>query len=347
MRAFLVIEKGDSLNKAGGLVKFWGQSVIFFVAMNAYLNLAWSQGSLDQFSGATSTEFPPTSEDLALPPAPRPLIPLTEQDTLNQGRSPFSYNFFNWTTVNAKNYRDGDGQFSSYNFVGIDYRLNYDSKVSFRPIFFLSSAGKNFFGDQVESDIALGDAYFQYSHYNIALLPGDIGVIGMGRVYVPLSDASKVNGMLSRIQGRVMLTKMVGRGIELAYHFYPSYFFYSRRGTTNYFDSVKGNKQAELEHFFELSEILTTQFGLSQRVGVTHEWLYDVPSARIQAKRDEFLNVSLMASYDVSSVNFRAGVINDIKLREYNTPSARARKKPLQLFREEELQYSLMTYVRF
>lgn len=297
-------------------------------------------------AGQISTDADGEFVDPALPVERKPLVPLTEQDKQSNRRSPFSFGYFNWTTVNAKDYREGDGQFSSYNFVSIDYRLNYDSKVSFRPVFFLSSAGKDFFGEDVDSELAMGDAYFQYFHYNLALLPGDIGLIGALRLYVPLSDNSKDNKMLTRVQARLLFTRPLGRGIELAYHMYPGYYFYSQRGTVNYFGAAKGNKQAELEHFLELSERISQKLGFSQRVGISHEWKYDVPSQNVASKRDEFLNVSLMASYDIGSVNFRAGVINDVKLREFS-PSAKAKQLPLKLFREEELQYSLMTYVRF
>lgn len=336
----------------GGLVlKYWGRRgryFLFVLAILGFLGVGHSQELPSSADSRLATEeVPEATQDLALPPQRRTLIPITEQDTMSRKKSPFSYSYFNWATVNSRDYRNGDGQFSFYNFVGVDYRLNYESKISFRPVFFLSSAGRNFFGEDVGSEIAIGDPYFQYSHYDIALLPGDIGLFGAFRLYVPLSDASKVNKQLTRTEGRFVFTTPVGRGIELSYHFHPGYYFYARRGTTNHFGFAKGNKQAELEHFLELSERLTTELGFSQRVGLTHQWIYDVPSMDLASKRDEFLNLSFMASYSVSSVNFLGGVINDIKLREFKTPSSRLRQRPLVLLREEELQYSLMTYVRF
>ncbi|MCB0361422.1 MAG: hypothetical protein KDD35_01785 [Bdellovibrionales bacterium] len=331
------------------------QGVIFvlfllecFICLKTDLGCAYG-GEVSESSSSRSKveEVETTYEDLALPTERRVLIPMSEQDTLSRKKSPFSFNFFNWTTVDAQAYRQGDARFSSYNFIGIDYRLNYDSKLSFRPVFFLSSSGKNFFGEQVDSEIDLGDPYLQYSHYNLALLPGDVGLFGAFRLFLPMSKYSKENKTLARTQLRLIMTKPLARGIELSYHSYPSYAFYARRGTTTYFGNPKGNEQAELEHFLELNEAVTTQFALSQRAGITHKWFYDVPSKGIEARRDEFLNLSLMASYSVSSINFRAGVINDIKLREYKTASEEKRKRSLELFREEELQYSLMTYVRF
>ena len=324
--------------------------IVFAVAVSGLLAHGQEPPSApgaDSPVGEGSTSTKGVFRDLVLPTEKRPLVPLTEQDTLFKKKSPFYFSFFNWTTVNVQDYREGDGQFSSYNFVSIDYRLNYDSKISFRPVFFLSSSGKNFFGKMVEEDLSMGDAYFQYFHYNLALLPGGVGLIGALRLYVPLSENSKKNKMFTRTQLRLLFTKPLARGWELAYHIYPSYYFYAQRGTTNYFGGAKGNKQGEVEHFFELNERLTPRFGLSQRVGITHDWKYDVPSQNVKAKRDEYLNLSLMASYSLGLANFRVGVINDIKLREFNTPSSRAYKKPFALFREEEMQYSLMTYMRF
>ena len=175
--------------------------------------------------GEVTTDVQGSFQDLALPTERRPLVPLTEQDKQSNKRSPFNFSFFNWTTVNSQDYRNGDGQFSSYNFVSVDYRLNYDSKISFRPVFFLSSSGKDFFGEDVEEDLSMGDAYFQYFHYNLALLPGDVGLIGAMRLYVPLSENSKRNKMLTRTQVRLLFTKPLARGLELAYHIYPSYYF--------------------------------------------------------------------------------------------------------------------------
>lgn len=332
-------------------MKCWGRRgryFLFVLAIHGFLGTGQSK-ELESSSGShlKVEDVLDSGQDLALPPQRRALIPFTEQDTMSRKKSPFSYSYFNWATVNSRDYRNGDGQFSFYNFVGVDYRLNYESKISFRPVFFLSSAGKNFFGEDVGSEVALGDPYLQYSHYGIALFPGDIGLFGAFRLYVPLSDASKVNKLLTRVETRFVFTTPIGRGIELSYHMHPGYYFYARRGTTNHFGFAKGNKQAELEHFVELSERVTTDLGFSQRVGLTHQWIYDVPSMDLRAKRDEYLNLSFMVSYSLSSINFLAGIINDIKLREFNTPSSKLRQKPLALFREEELQYSLMTYVRF
>lgn len=335
-------------------MKDWGRNsrsyrcFLFVLATHGFLGIGHSQEAASSSkSRLTVEEVPEPIQDLALPPQRRALIPFTEQDTMSRTKSPFSYSYFNWATVNSRDYRNGDGQFSFYNFVGVDYRLNYESKISFRPVFFLSSAGKNFFGEDVGSEIAIGDPYIQYSHYDIALFPGDIGLFGAFRLYIPLSEASKVNKQLTRAEARFVFTTPMGRGIELSYHMHPGYYFYARRGTTNHFGFAKGNKQAELEHFAELSERVTTELGFSQRVGLTHQWIYDVPSMDLAAKRDEFLNLSFMVSYSVSSINFLAGIINDIKLREFKAPSSKLRQKPLALFREEEIQYSLMTYVRF
>ncbi|MCC7403680.1 MAG: hypothetical protein IT288_04705 [Bdellovibrionales bacterium] len=333
------------------MIRALGFSVLALSIFFGSLPQTWAQdesmGSplpMQQGTVSTGTETP--TEDLALPAERRPLVPLTEQDQQSRKYSPFSFSYFNWATVNAKNYREGEGQISTYNFVSVDYRLNYDSKVSFRPVFFISSAGKDFFGEQADAEVALGDAYLQYFHYNLALLPGDIGLLGAFRVYLPLSDASKENKLLTRVQARLLFTRQMTRSIELAYHLYPGYYVVAQRGTLNNFGAAKGNKQADLEQYIELSERVSTQLGFSQRVGFTHEWKYDVPSQNIASKRDEFLNVSLMASYSLGPVNFRAGLINDIKLREFSA-SAKAKQKPLKLGREEELQYSLMTSVRF
>ena len=120
--------------------------------------------------------------------------PVTEPERSYSAWSPWGMNYFNWATQRVDHTMEGGGRLESYNFIGVTYRLNGSSSLSFRPTFGLAGAGKNSFsGREVEAQFYMGDTYIQYLNWNLALLPGDIGVIGKFRVYIPTSEGSSLS----------------------------------------------------------------------------------------------------------------------------------------------------------
>lgn len=267
----------------------------------------------------------------------------TEEDKPIRNRySPWSVSYFNWSTQNMEKTREGKGRLTSYNYLGLEYRLSYGSKLSLRPTFFINGAGEDFIDKRRDSEFSMGDIYLQYYRYNLGLLPGNIGVSGALRLYVPVSDMSRDQTLITRIQGKLLFVKPVAYGVQLNYVFEPKYYFYRDRAylmVDGDYEAVRGNKWGSLLHYVELAERIGSNWGLAQSVGFDHDAYYDVPASGIRSRFNDRFQTMLSAFIDLGSVNFKVGLNNSIDVRRP--------RQSFRLFREDETEYSLMTYAHF
>lgn len=275
----------------------------------------------------------------------------SNSNSTSYNRSPWRTSFFNWSTQSLKYTQEGTAQLSSYNYFSFSYKLSYDSNISIRPTFMMSSAGKDArSGADRESDFTLGDIFIQHAAYNVALLPGNFGLTSKLKLYIPTSESSKASRKLTELRGWFMFTKPLGRGIEFNYHIKPELAFFAQRGKPNFHKTTQyGNKPFELWNQFELAERITPDWGLSQSVGYRSEWYYDVPSENRKAEQNDFLMAEVGGFFKLGSAFFRATLMNEVMLNHsdrFDTDN-RLERKPLALFRSEDTKLSLMTYVSF
>ena len=269
--------------------------------------------------------------------------PFTQEDKPVRAKySPWGTAYFNWATQNMRDTRNGVGRLSSYNFVSLDYRLGNGRKLSIRPTFFLNGAGNDFMGRPQESDFGVGDIYLQYFHYNLALLPGNIGMSGAFRAYVPISENSRDQTLITRFQARMFFTKPLGYGAQVTYVVEPRYFVYRDRAflfRDGTFEQARGNRWGALWHYMEFAERIGDSWGLSQTLGFMHQWNYEVPASGIANRITDRFETNVGAFFDLGTVMFRLSLLNSIDIRRP--------RQGFQLYREDETEYSLMTYVRF
>lgn len=258
---------------------------------------------------------------------------------ISRKRSPWSYGYFNWATQNVKDSSDGSAQLSTYNFVSFDYRLSRLSKISLRPEFYLSSAGKNKYGETTQGSLDMGDVYLQYAHNDWGKLPGDISLLGVVRIYLPTSDFAKKEQQLTQLQARMIFNRDFGRGFEINYHLRPKYWIQSQVGYVNDYGSVSSTKHAEIEQLFEFVQEINRSLGIAQQIGVTTTSRYGVPTASLESRIDSKFELSSAVDFTLSRVNFRAGITNEIPLQRTERAFA--------IYRPEESSYFLMTYAPF
>lgn len=267
----------------------------------------------------------------------------TEEDKpVRRAYSPWGFSYFNWATQNVKDTAEGVGRFTSYNYVSVDYRLNFDSKLSLRPTFYINGAGNDFFGNHKESEVEMGDIYLQYYRYSMALLPGEIGLSGALRAYWPLSNTSREQTLISRVESKLLFVKPISYGVQLTYTFQPKYFIYKNKSYLKVdgdYQGVRTNKWGELLHYFELAERVGYNWGFAQSVGLKHQWYYSSATNNLDERSNEYTEVKLSAFIDLGDVNFKFG-LNTSK------PTAELKRK-FALFKPEDTEYSLMTYARF
>ena len=267
--------------------------------------------------------------------------PISEQDLeLPNQKSKWGLSFFNWASQNVRYAEEGSAQLSMYNYLSFDYRINWSSKFSIRPEFYMSSAGVNDYGyRQDKGTLDMGDIYLQYSNVNWALLPGDIGLLGSLRVYIPNSDFSKAARTITQLQARMIFTKPFGRGFEINYHLRPKYWVQTQRGYINPLtNNISQNRIAEIEHFVEFAQAFSSKFGISQQIGMTDAWYYSVPSANKGDLVRETIDISTALNYNLGGVSFKGGITNNIPMKPV---------RDFKIYGRADSQYFLMTYARF
>ncbi len=307
---------------------------------------------LQALENTSSVQAEPYSRELdALgAEAPRPMLPLSEQEALTgtrprrtaprSRRSPWRAAFFNLTSADLKDLRTGEGRLGSYNFVSFDYRLDYNQRLSLRPQFSLDGAGKDFRGEMQSEQWRLGDLYLQYSHHNLALIGGELGVAGSFRLYIPNSEISRRSGNITQLHARMFFTSDLPGPWYVTYHFYPKYYVQSQRSYLTEFGQIRGNRRAELEHKLEFSYRRFSNVGFSQSAGLKHQWHYSSPANSMEEMIREFVHLEASMVLYLEATSLRLGLSNEIPLQGQRTPDFR-------LFREEQMKFVATTYVGF
>ncbi|MGE0762162.1 MAG: hypothetical protein AB7N80_02675 [Bdellovibrionales bacterium] len=324
------------------MTKFMGFLTLsrFILALACALAMASAyaqeEGLIDGSTSSATAEPPPIAGAWAGSAAANVL--LEDGAFIPSRRSPWGVSWFNWANVNMKNYREGSGRLETYNYLSMDYRLNWESKVSIRPEFYVSGAGKDFFGDDVEGETEMGDIYAQYTHNSWALLPGDIGLSGSARIYYPNNKFVKQQRQITRLQARLIFQRPLGAGVWVSYHFRPMYLVQRQQAYLNDYFNAKANEHYRLEQWLEFTKPISRNVAVSQQFGVEHRRYYDSPANNIEARTDGFVSMSTSVGWFLNGVSFRGGLSYESKIARPDRDS--------QIYNEAETKYFLMTNVR-
>ena len=270
--------------------------------------------------------------------------PVTEREKVPRKWTPWSLNYFNWSTQRWDHTWEGGARLESYNFLGVTYRMDTNSSLSLRPTFRLSGAGRNNFNYYAPPEFNMGDTYLQYINWNLALLPWDVGLIGKFRVYIPTGEGSSRRKMVTSLRSWMQFYKPLNHGFELVWHVRPELYFYSQRGVMNRFRSrVLANRQVRFGSSLELAKKMSPKWGFAASAGFDREFYYDVPSFGIERRTQQTYKFSYNVFMDLSGIWLNMGLLNDFAtsgaFREEDN-------KSFGLFRGRDMKFSIMTYIR-
>lgn len=277
-------------------------------------------------------------------------LTMTEIDIADNGAShrpkysPWGLSYFNWATQDLAKTEDGTARLSTYNYLSINYRLN-EGMFSIRPTFFISGSGYDEYERKiVKSEVDLGDIYFQYSKYNVALLPGDIGITGAFRVYLPQGDYAKRQGKITEIRGKLYFSKPWGYGWNTTYMFEPRYSIFKERGYLTEFGNSAANRYAIIWHYIEQAKLFNDRFGISAQMGMKHEYYYDFKSENIKNRIEDDFELAAYFLFNIEGVSIKAGL-----MQAHNVRNPNGKYEPggsFKVFNNEETQISVMTSFR-
>lgn len=169
-----------------------------------------------------------------------------------------------------------------YNFLSFNYKIDNDSRIAVRPVFTISSPGTDKYDEDLNRwKTALGDAYISYSRFNLP----DIGPFGTRtnlRLYVPTSEFSQNNGMITQVHPEFYMETSLGRHWGVEFQFKGDYYFNSKRAYS--FKTESGeviqttNKEVELESIIEARYRINRLFAFKPRILWHDEWYLSSPS---------------------------------------------------------------------
>jgi hypothetical protein len=316
--------------------------------------------SIQVWAQETTTTEPTTAVSTSVPVPTS--IPTTETSVKNYSNrdinltsKPIKVSFFSLASVKTADYDRGGASVGSYNYLGASYKLDRESQVAFRYVFYHDTAGYKFNPSKMKEEnightTTPGDSYFSYSRYDL----GDWGgwsLAGQGRVYLPSSQYSRASGMVTQLRVETYLDHGIGKYSNFNYTVKYDYMVQSKAAhldedVPRYSDgtipdrAVRGTKQMKLEHYFDLDWSLHKMLSFRPRVGFEETWYNSSKEENIDARHDTVVKTQVGFEFKpMRSLSFN--------LAMENQTSVANRKDPVAFGRPEENSWVLITYASF
>lgn len=260
-------------------------------------------------------------------------ISMVENSAVNPNASKWGVSFYNLSSAPMAQLGDSPSVFA-YNYLALNYKFNKTQRVSFRPVFQLTTEGKDKWGNDVKSDTVLGDAHFVYADYEIATL-GAANVSTSFKFYLPTSEGSQSNGMLLKFRPETFISWGVGRYDSVTYAMKPDFFVQSRASN---FDS-RGREFTTnvfvLEHYLEYGWSLNKTFKVKPAAGFIDSWSNPSENPRVNFRRTEAKLALGLDVYAMKGLSFTVSAENRFSVAD--------RRDDVAIMRPEENSVVLIT----
>lgn len=240
-----------------------------------------------------------------------------------------------------------DRSIGSYNYVGLNTRIDGDSKFSVRIPFVFNTSGQNEYGDQESSVLDLQDVHVAYSNYNLGYI-GDLEMWGVAKLYLPTSAYSQNSKMVARLRFEFNVEYPLGRFSMIRYVAKPDIFWQRQ---TAYFDPEtpqysdggykleprKTTKQYSLDHYLEAILDINKYFSVKPRAGFDEDWYYSSSAEDLEGSHVTKVYGSIgVEARPVRGWKFTLGVTNKTTLGSF-------KGKDVAFGQPENTEYYLMT----
>lgn len=320
--------------------------VLFHIGKIWAQELDGDESSVRVSADRLADEVPKQKENKKdLPPA-LPGVFSDADSRISRGRGPWSSSMFNLTTADAKRANTSDGQVSAYNFIAVDYRLSYTTKLSLRPEFFWSGGGVDSYGREKKSEIKPGNIYLAYVDNEFGLIPSPIGDLGIKlqfRMYIPFSEYWKQQRTITALEPRFQFYRPLGNGWQFNYRVHLRYYVQSQSAFLAKFDdggtSVQVTPMADLEHYVEFNKSMSRQWSLSQDIGFEHTISNSSSANNLGTRKRTKLLFRPGINFYESPISFKLG---------YSfTPNVRNGDTIPSFYNVEDSEYTFLAYIGF
>lgn len=269
----------------------------------------------------------------------------------SMGKADKKWNFTLFSFAHVANMSYGKSSSSersveSYNYIGLNYKLDTETKVSARLAFNYNTAGQDEHGDTVTSAMSLNDFHLAYSDKDWGYI-GDIDISGNVKAYFPTSEASQNSKTITKIRAEVYFEYAVSRFSSVSYVLKPDIYWqhqtaYMKSDIPQYDDGFKKDprattKQYSLEHYLEGYVDINKYAALKPKVGFDEDWYYSSDVENLEGSHVTKVKGGLSVEIKpMNGLNFSLGFENSTTLGSY-------KGKDVTYWQPENTQYTLMT----
>jgi hypothetical protein len=270
--------------------------------------------------------------------------------------TPYKLSFFSLASSRVMDFERGGASIGSYNYLGISYKLDKDSQLGFRYVFFYDTAGFRFNSakrveENIEHRTDVGDPYLQYSRYRLGQIEG-WELAGKANLYFPASRTSRASRTLGVIRLEPSLRRPVGKYSFLNYTAKFDYYFQTQ---TTYLDeevpryndgtiperAVRTTREMKLEHYLEFNWSVHKMFSWVPRIGFEENWNYGSAEEHLDSSHTTVLETQLGMELKPSrSLSF-------VLAMENQTAVANRGGEAVHYGRPNENSWVLLTYASF
>lgn len=267
--------------------------------------VTWAQSAAPQESATALSSEPPAQESITIDKS---------TDLIDKN---LSITLFSLGGVTDRQFRSADPSAEFFdNFISFNYKINRDFRISARPAFAYSTAGKNVYGDTVTNAIRTRDFSFVAKVSNLFedSLSTSFELANQFRLYLPTSDYSKDTGMIARLRYELEGRYSLARFTTFRYYAKPSYFFqrstvYLDNANPKFPNSVKTTPKIDLEHGGELSVGLNKMFAVKPNFEIQEKW----SNSSVAESKDEYRSTMIRTGVGLEirasrQMNFTVGI---------------------------------------
>lgn len=285
---------------------------------------------------------------------------LTADFNTFRSNSQWGTSYYGFTTAGAKAVNNGSPSVFTYNYLSLNYKLSPSERINIRPAFGITSTGFNDNNEAQKAKIELLDSFINYSNRDLALLPGDWQLMGDFRIYFPTSESTQNKKTISYLRQKMISEKSLGRGWFAVYTSELNYYIQSQKSyrketVKEYPDGgisrrvrAEANKIGDLDHRMGIGKYLNKIFTPKVEVGFIHEWNYTSEQVTGgSASRNQFKISPNSEIHIARNLWFILGIESKVDINDtrYTSQWQDDRGQSINLFRPENTQYYLMTFL--
>lgn len=170
----------------------------------------------------------------------------------------FDLTLFSLASMETDQANDAGGRLKTFNYITFSSFVGLDYKFLLRIPFSYATAGTDRFnGSKANKDEwALQDIVLGLRNPELFYMPWDMSVFWEGRLYLPTSENSKDSGLITRLQNKMIFSKVFNKYFEVDLTETQDYYHQSRTRYPNNFtdeygfdrESASATKRWSFEH---------------------------------------------------------------------------------------------------